>query len=157
MSPLSPEGDRRLLDLIKERPGMTAKDAGEATGVIPNVASNRLLSLFRRGLIGRIKVLAAWKHYESQDLANKHAPAAFADEEKMRRERPVSSISGFTTVGPRFKSRSVSQQFADAEPDYSKAKITVAPPTPSRYAVEPGFKGEFSREWEERRRTCTKT
>lgn len=152
MSPLSAEGERKLLDLIKERPGLTAKEAGEASGVIPNVASNRLLSLFRRGMVGRLKVLSALKYYESQELANKHAPAAFADEEKMRRARPVSSISGFTTVGPKFRVRSASQQFADAEPDYSKAERTVAAPTPSRYAVEPGFKGEFMREWEERRR-----
>lgn len=152
MSPLSAEGERKLLDLIKERPGLTAKDAGEASGVIPNVASNRLLSLFRRGMVGRLKVLSALKYYESQDLANKHAAAAFAEEEKMRRERPVSSISGFTTVGPKLKSRSASQQFADAKPDYSKAKRTVAEPAKSRYAVDPGFKGEFTREWEERRR-----
>ena len=141
-----------FINQVVANPGAGAKGIGKTAGIHANSASNRLLALVKLGRLFRVKTRTSFLYYATKGLAADGQRALNKSVERNMSARPIGEVSGFGTSELKKKKQAVRAMFSDKKADESKAKITRTAAPPGRYDPGPGFKGEFTREWEERRR-----
>lgn len=139
------------LELVKTNPGITALEVGKATGVLANVASNRMLRMVEDKSLFRVKTRVSFMYYATAELAAEGQGALAKEIERGKKVRPIGEVAGFGTSALKKRVRT-KVAFEPGKVDTSKAKVQHIAAPRGRYDPDPGFKGEFTREWEERRK-----
>ncbi len=137
--------------IVKRSPGIAAREVGKEMGLVGNVASNRMLRLVKEGVLFRVKTRVSFRYYATAELAAQGQRELDKEIERGMKVRPIGEVSGFGTSALKKRVR-VKVAFEPGKVDDSKAKVTKVAAPRGRYEPDPGFKGEFTREWEERRR-----
>jgi DNA-binding Lrp family transcriptional regulator len=149
--PTTEEQDAKAVELVAATPGIDAGAVAKALGVGRNPAANRLFDLFSRGLLFRVKMRVSFRYYATEELAAAGQRQLDKEIERGMLVRPIGEVAGFGTSALKKRVRT-KVAFEPGKVDTSKAKVTSVAAPRGRYDPEPGFKGEFSREWEKRRR-----
>lgn len=147
----TPSQQSEAMAVVAASPGVAAKEVARALGLNDNVTSNRLLTLAKNGLLFRVKTRTSFRYYATPELAAQGRADMAKDAERGMKVRPIGEVSGFGTSALKKRVRTKAA-FEHGKVDTSKAKVQRVAAPPGRYDPEPGFKGEFTREWEERRR-----
>jgi hypothetical protein len=148
---ISPEQERAAVAFVTASPGTTAKEWAKDIDVVANVAANRLLALIKKGVLFRVKTRTSFLYYATADLANQGRLDLAKAFERGMHVRPIGEVAGFGTSALKKRVRTKAA-FEFTKVDTSKAKVQHVTTPRGRYEPEPGFKGEFTREWEERRK-----
>lgn len=147
----APEQDAKTVALVTASPGTDAGAVAKALGVGRNPAANRLFDLMNRGLLFRVKTRVSFRYYATAELAAAGQRQLDKEIERGMLVRPIGDVAGFGTSALKKRVRT-KVAFEPGKVDSSKAKVQRVAAPRGRYEPEPGFKGEFTREWEERRK-----